>query len=243
MLKIEYFNTVESTNDSVRACQPGTLLWADCQTKGRGQRGNSWESAQGENLTFSILTVPEHIRLDKAFILSQVTSLAVVETLARYGITAEIKWPNDVYVGDFKICGMLIENDVRANGFLNASIIGVGVNVNQEKFVSDAPNPISMAGLTGEKYSRQEVLEAFCQCFESLYARTFDEEGCAYIDKKYMSHLYRRDGFYQYRDPDGVFMARIDRIAPDGMITLCRENGKRSEYYFKEVEFCVKPVK
>ncbi len=244
MFDIKFYDTVASTNDTVRSLPPGTLVWADNQTSGRGQRGNSWESEPGCNLTFSFTVAPSCLRMDRAFILSEAVSLAVVETLRDAGTEARIKWPNDIYVGERKICGILIENTVRASGYVSLSVVGVGINVNQCNFVSDAPNPVSMRQLTGTDYDRKAVLASFCRHFYRFYGMA-DGPSVDYdvIHDMYMGALYRSDGFYLFRRPGGtsgergIFSARIVSVAPDGAITLEDADGRRSGYYFKEVEF------
>lgn len=124
-----------------------TMVTAERQTAGRGQRGNSWESEPGANLTFSLLIRPEGVPARSQFSISEATALAVTDLLAIYGVKATVKWPNDIYVGDRKICGILIEHAVMGTSIMH-SIIGAGLNVNQTRFVSDAPNPVSLLQLT-----------------------------------------------------------------------------------------------
>ncbi|MDE7356048.1 MAG: biotin--[acetyl-CoA-carboxylase] ligase [Rikenellaceae bacterium] len=238
MFDVIYLNTVESTNDTVRQYPPFTLIWADNQTNGRGQRGNTWESEPGANLTFSFKVKPQSLRLDNAFALSEAVALAVVETLHDEGVTATVKWPNDIYVDRRKICGILIENSVGSSGAVNMSVTGVGLNVNQKTFSSNAPNPVSMFGLKGREFDREALLASFCRRFETLYglADGGDEEREA-LHVRYMAALYRKDGFHDFADSKGPFCAKIASIASDGMITLERRDGQRNGYYFKEVEF------
>lgn len=241
MFDTKFFDTVVSTNDTVRSYPAGTLVWADSQTSGRGQRGNSWESEPGANLTFSFTVAPTDLRMDRAFALSEAVSLAVVETLGETGVAARIKWPNDIYVGERKICGILIENTVRADGRVSLSVVGVGLNVNQRIFTGDAPNPVSLVQLTGSRHDREALLASFCRRFESIY-RMIDT---AYdtVHDMYMASLYRSGGLYPFRlpvashEPGRLFSARIVSVAPDGELTLEEQDGKRSSYYFKEVEF------
>lgn len=244
MFDIKFYDTVVSTNDTVRSLPACTLVWTDNQTAGRGQRGNSWESEPGANLTFSFTIAPSDLRMDRAFVISEAVSLAVSETLGEVGVEARIKWPNDIYVGDRKICGILIENSVRANGYVSLSVVGVGLNVNQRIFTGDAPNPVSLAQLTGADHDRRALLSSFCRRFESLYVMSEADSACYdAIHDRYMGALYRSDGLYPFREagtydkPGRLFYARIISVAPDGGITLEEAGGKRSGYYFKEVEF------
>ncbi len=145
---------------------------ADFQTAGRGQRGNSWESARGENLMFSLLCRPTFIAAREQFILSEAIALSVVETLDEYAEGFSIKWPNDIYWRDKKIAGILIENELGAAGETAQCVIGVGLNLNQTHFVSDAPNPISLLQVAGLRVRSRDVLykvvDRFCTHFQQL---------------------------------------------------------------------------
>lgn len=146
-VKVNWLKEIDSTNSEAHRrrheATDFTVWAAEFQTAGRGQRGNTWESAAGENLTFSILFKPSNFLSTRQFELSEVVALGVVNYLAEKGIEAKIKWPNDIYVGDKKICGILIEN-VLSGDTLSVCIAGIGINLNQKIFRSDAPNPTSV---------------------------------------------------------------------------------------------------
>ncbi len=146
-LDIKWYRSIDSTNlqahREIADAAEGCVWVADYQTAGRGQRGNSWESGAGENLLFTVLLRPDFLHVAKQFAISQITALAIVKWLETKGLSPKIKWPNDIYVGDKKICGILIEHAV-AGVNLSASILGIGININQTRFCSDAPNPISL---------------------------------------------------------------------------------------------------
>lgn len=227
----------ESNGGVVSACVlPGmTLVVADDQTRGRGQVGNSWETEKGKNVTFSLLCHPEFVRPSRQFLLSQCIALAIQDTLGKYVDGVKVKWPNDIYVGDKKISGTLIECDLMGKSIANC-IIGTGINVNQTTFVSDAPNPTSLALLTGREYDREEVLGSVVEKFQTLYEmlREGREEE---ISAMYMRCLYRREGMHRYSDVRGEFMAEIAGIEPTGHLNLRFENGNVVRYEFKEVKF------
>ncbi len=125
----------------------------DHQTSGRGQRGNTWEAEPGKNLTFSMLFKPEGVAPSGQFFISEAVCLGIVDTLRRYlphPETVKVKWPNDVYAGDRKICGILIEHSLESASAIRHTIAGIGLNVNQKEFHSSAPNPVSMFNLTGK---------------------------------------------------------------------------------------------
>ena len=205
---------------------------AEYQTAGRGCGTNSWESERGMNLTFSMLIHPENLPANRQFYITEVTSVALCETLEHYlGCAVEVKWPNDIYVGDQKICGMLIENTLQGSR-IKDSIIGIGLNVNQTVFESDAPNPVSMRQLAGRTFNREEVLHAFFAAFDTVLTRQ-----TASLD--YRDRLYRRVGAYLFKDERCTFRAEIASVLPDGHLRLLTEDGELRTYAFKEVQFII----
>lgn len=215
------------------------LTAARSQTAGRGQRGNSWEAEPGKNVTASMQFRPEGIAPALQFAVSEAVALAVTDTLASFGITAKIKWPNDIYVADSKICGILIENSLMGQEIVR-SIAGIGLNVNQTEFLSDAPNPVSMRKITGREYSIEEVAEKLA---EKLYARL---EGLSArreaVHEEFQKSLWRGDGKkYPYRDVESgeEFLASIEKIEPSGHLVLREPEGSLRRYSFKEVIFLI----
>lgn len=228
-----------STNTYLRGMTDAlhaTVIAARRQSAGRGQRGNTWESEPDANLTFSILVRPAGIPPVKQMAISRAVSLSIVRWLDRYlpdGMEASIKWPNDIYVGDRKICGILIEHVLTA-GRIERTIIGVGININQKAFYSDAPNPVSLTQLTGLTYPLDSMLREVTADIISLVEA--EDRACGDLTATdYMSRLWRRNGFHPYRDAAGDFTARIADVAPDGTLTLLRPDNTLSRYAFKEV--------
>ena len=215
----------------------GTIVVSDFQSGGRGQPGNSWESEAGQNLTFSLLYEPRAMPANRSFRISEIAALSVKHTLDRYTAGIAVKWPNDVYWHDRKICGMLIENLLEGSA-VGRSIIGIGLNLNQTVFRSDAPNPVSLTQITGQRYDPLEILGLwyghFCALRDRLEAGT---DGEADVHRAYVHALYRRDGFHPYADTDGTFEAAIEAIEPGGHLLLRRSDGRISRYAFKEVRF------
>jgi BirA family biotin operon repressor/biotin-[acetyl-CoA-carboxylase] ligase len=211
-----------------------SIVLADYQTSGRGQQGNSWVSEASLNLTFSVLLKPEHLPASKFFSISEMVSLSVKNTLAQYIDNVTVKWSNDIYYKDGKISGILIENTL-INGMVSKSIIGIGVNINQTDFGKDL-NAVSLAYIRDEMTDRMDVMERFCKEFslqcERLKNGLFDE-----IHNDYMSSIYRKTGYYKYKDANGIFEARIFDIEPCGTLVLERTDGTISKYAFKEVRF------
>ena len=213
-----------------------TLVDADFQTGGRGQQGNSWESEREKNLLFSLLCHPTFLPATNQFVLSQAIAVAVQRTLSEYTDGITIKWPNDIYWNDQKICGTLIECNLMGN-CIKDCIIGTGINVNQTEFKSDAPNPVSLAQITGLTFNRQTILDSVVQQFKELYEE-LKESGDEELKADYMQHLYRREGFYPFQEPNGeAFEAEIVDVEPMGHLVLRRRDGSLSKYEFKEIKY------
>lgn len=139
-----------------------------------------------------------------------------------------IKWPNDIYWRNAKIGGILIENRLMGQT-IKDSIIGVGINVNQRQFHSDAPNPISLWQIHGHETDRETLLRSILDRF-SLYINKD-------VKSRYVNMLYRRKGFHPYCDKDGTFMAEFKDVEDDGHLVLSKENGQQCRYAFKEIQF------
>ena len=239
--KIIHIDETDSTNRWLRDNSQGEtgvsspeVVVAEYQTAGKGCGTNSWESERGKNLTFSVLLHPEEIPASAQFRISEVVSVALCVTLESYIYNkVEIKWPNDIYVGDRKICGILIENHLQGST-IKDSIIGIGLNVNQQTFMSDAPNPVSMCQLVGHEIDRTVLLEAFLNALDE----TMGSDAVA-VASEYRSRLYRRDGFYGYRDARGEFQAKLLNVLDDGRLVLLDTEGRARMYAFKEVVFIV----
>lgn len=230
---------VDSTNNFLREHSSSlpcriTLATAEYQTAGRGATGG-WESEEGQNLVFSLLIHPVMVPAPAMFVLSEALALAISSVLEHYCAGIQIKWPNDIYCGDRKMVGMLIENDLLGKTVKN-SVMGVGVNVNQTLFTSDAPNPCSLAQVLGYSVNRTEVLKNIVEAFSAYYNKV--ERG-AYDDihQEYIGKLYRKGEWCAYSDDDGDFKAILRTVEPDGHLVLEDETGTKRRYAFKEVKF------
>lgn len=212
-----------------------TVVSAFFQTAGKGQRGNSWESEAGKNLMFSILVYPEFLDVRKQFLLSQVISLAVKEELDTFSEGFSIKWPNDIYWREKKICGMLIENDLMGSS-IKKSIAGIGVNINQERFHSPAPNPVSLWQITGKSRDIEPILENIIFRIKDNYT-SLKEGKTEVLTERYHNALFRKEGMHLYRDSSGEFMASIVCVKPEGTLILKNEKGEEKGYAFKEVQY------
>ena len=242
---ITHIDETDSTNRWLREhadTERDQLVWADYQLAGRGCGSNTWESERGKNLLFSFLLHPHELKANEQFRISMAISVAIVKALASHlspltshpskatgrrfsGNPLSIKWPNDIYWQDRKLGGILIENRL-AGAFVRDSIIGVGLNVNQAQFISDAPNPVSLRQITGHEYDREQLLLSMVEHF------SLDVDA-----EEYRSLLYRRQGFHAYRDSEGDFEAELVTVEDDGHLLLRDRNGQQRRYAFKEVQF------
>ena len=242
-MNILHLEEVDSTNAYIMrntdSLEAPVMVTAYRQTAGQGQRGNSWEAESGKNLTFSIFYRPEVLPPMAQFAMSEAVALAVVDFLACHGIKAKVKWPNDIYVGDHKICGILIRHSIMGS-FVDYSVIGVGVNVNQMEFLSDAPNPVSMGQITKLKYDVPTLYAEIAAIMESRLEHIGEEAWRKSIHEEFMKSLWRGDGklhpFTDTATGEG-FTASIEDIAFHGPISLRLEDGSRRTYAFKEVSF------
>lgn len=226
-MKVEIIEECESTNSAIsREAPHGYALMALRQTAGRGQRGNSWEAEPGRNITLSLMLRPEEIDVSRQFEISEAVALGIVDLLRSLGLEAvSVKWPNDIYVGNRKICGILIENALSGNRIAR-SIAGIGLNVNQTEFRSDAPNPVSISQLTGKEYDLRELAETMVSNILGRLARGDNHA-------EYLRNLWRRTGEHLWQLPDGTrFSASIITVAPDGHLHL---TNRTEPFAFKEV--------
>ena len=222
------------------------LVTTDYQTHGHGQVNTVWESARGENLLFSFLFRPQHITAGEQFFLSEIACLAVAHTLDAYTEGISVKWPNDVYHHDRKICGMLLRHTL-SGAQISATLVGIGLNLNQKQFVGDAPNPVSLRQIIGRPVDREEVLCRFAHHFDRLLRAVTPpdpDERLAQrqrLHHEYLRRLYHRDGAHDYVDAASgeTFSAHIVDIAPTGQLTLRTTDGRLRHYHFKEVRFVV----
>lgn len=241
---IYHIDETTSTNDEARRDNYDhfDIIWSEHQTAGRGQRGHAWHSVEGENVTFSVVLKPTFLPIVEQFLLSEIVALSLVETMARYGIECRIKWTNDLYAGDSKLAGVLIEHSLNLDGIAR-TIVGIGLNINQREFPEDLPNPTSMSLLTLEKYDRREVLENFVQSLAVWY----DKLACGHkseIESSYREKMYHLDEPHTYALPSGEeFAATIRGVRPSGELRLEHTDGTIREYAFKEVEFVLKAKK
>ena len=218
----------------------GTVIIAYKQTKGKGQDQNKWESEANKNLTFSIILYPEFLNPSAQFRLIEVASLGItdyIQTLIPTDQEIKIKWPNDIYIGDRKLCGTLVQNSI-VGSELTECIVGIGLNVNQEKFLSDAPNPVSLKQITGVSYNLNQCLKDLCSSIDNRYYQLKNKQ-FSQLETDYLSLLYRFNEMHDFIIHEDKVRARIIGITNFGQLKLESIDQKIYECGMKEVVYCL----
>jgi len=240
---IEKLEVVDSTNNYFskvlkKSKYPeGSITTSSYQSSGKGQGSNFWESEKGKNLLFSLVLYPDFLPIDKNFLLSKVVSLGIVDYLRSKSTEIKIKWPNDIYYGDKKIAGILIENTIKVST-INQCIVGVGLNLNQSKFISDAPNPISVKQITGDTYSTFNELISLRRYIHNFY-EMLQEGRYKEINEKYIKYLYRFNEFFTFKSLNKFFKAKITGVNENGHLQVHTTKNEKFEFAFKEIEFVI----
>lgn len=248
-IPITWFDSIDSTNSEARRRLPVnakmSVYAAKFQTAGRGQRGNKWSSAAGQNLTFSVLLNFTHpqmpdLAVRNQFLLSIVAALSVSDLLRKLNIRNTIKWPNDIYIGRRKVCGMLIENIVGNTG-LEHSIIGIGLNLNQTEFPPELVNPTSFLVSSGLRTVPEHVLDDFLGIFSEYIPYLSDIEGINEIRNKYVSRLFGLGVSREYHDclRNFDFTGTIKGISEEGLLLMEMPDKTVTNYSFKEVSYII----
>ncbi len=225
------------------------------QTAGRGQQGNSWESEPDKNVSFTTLLDTSALCVSELWRVTECCALAVQQALCSFNMPAVIKWPNDIYVGDEKICGILIESVLQGCN-VPCCLAGIGINVNQITFVSGAPNPTSMRLIAGHDFNKEEVLRRVLAELSQLWKLVIAQPDM--LKRMYMQHLYRREGEYLWRRKEvstapmridwetdntefdkAIFRAAIDDITEEGCLVLRKRDGTTETFHFKQVQYII----
>ncbi len=233
-----FFDEIPSTIDEARNEKylHGDVVLTENQTAGRGQRGKKWDSERGKNLMFSVVLDTSFLRTDEQFLLLQTVALALVDTFKTYGLDARVKWTNDIYIGDRKIVGVLIDHSASGPN-LSRSGVGIGINVNQIKFVG-LPNATSMTLETGCEYDRGDILQNF---YNNLMARFEDLKGGERekLQREYHTKIYRLDTPALFVLPDGTeITGTIRGVKPTGEL-LVESGSEIKSYLYREIGFVI----
>lgn len=194
MSGIKWFAELDSTNNEARRTLDGldnfSVLATESQTAGRGQGLHTWYATPGRNLTFTVVLKPRQLDARDGILITYITTVSLVRFLAEHGVEARIKWPNDIWVGDKKICGILIENVLNGQ-YVGASIIGIGLNINETGWPEELPNPVSLSELTGRQYDIHEELERFYKIFCRHAEMIYGEDGRKLLQEEFGKRVFR----------------------------------------------------
>ncbi|MEO6166317.1 MAG: biotin--[acetyl-CoA-carboxylase] ligase [Chitinophagales bacterium] len=239
------FNSLSSTNEyaaqllqAKETVFEGTLIRADFQTGGKGYSGNGWESEAGQNLMASIILKPVFLLPRRQFFLNQAISLAVAETVSEITYTEgiKIKWPNDIFFTNKKVAGILIENAVQGNQLLH-SVIGIGLNINQQKFSPELKHATSLSMLAGKPLDIGKVQDLLCEKIEYRYLQ-LKSNHIEQLQKDYMKQLYRAGEESVFRANGNRFNAKIAGLTAEGKLIL-QLHDHHEVFGFKEVEMVI----
>lgn len=241
--KLIFYRNIESTNNLAyglvksESVPEGTIIYTNCQSAGRGQNGNRWESEDDRNLLFSIVLFPVMVKPEDQFIISMFISLGICDFLKTLIPACKIKWPNDIYAGDDKIAGILIESSITGDS-INSSIAGIGLNINQDHFPGNIPNPVSLKMLTGKEYDTDLCLNNLAGFLDKRYKQLISDEFTG-IRNEYISSLYRLNEWHNYNTRNGIFSGRIISVTDTGCLKIERRNKEINEFSFKEIDFII----
>jgi len=236
-----FFENLPSTNTHTayllkkKNLPEGTIVYTNYQSAGRGQTGNSWDSEDSKNLLISIILFPSFVNPADQFYISMTISLGICDFLRRYIPVCSIKWPNDIYVNNDKIAGILLESSI-IDDQIEYTIAGIGLNINQERFLSTVPNPVSLRLLSGLNYDLPTCLNQLGIDLDKRY-KLLIAGNSGQIKDEYVSKLYRLNKWFKFKDFNGIYTGRILTVTDYGRMQIERQNGKLSEYSLKEVEF------
>lgn len=236
--KIIRLESVDSTNNYIAnllkegILEDGTVILADEQFAGRGQRNAEWLTKPGENLTFSFFLGSVNLSVQNQFYLTCIVSISLIQLLDKFGLKAKIKWPNDIYIDQKKIAGVLIENQLSSSS-IKSSIVGIGLNVNQIEF--DGLNATSIKSETDSRKLPMDVLYSFVELFNSNWS-SFSERMLPEIKSTYLLHLFQLNELKKYEDESGIFEGTITNVLDSGHLIVNRA-GIQRQYELKEISF------
>ncbi len=242
-MNIIKLNAIDSTNSYLKKCivekdlESYTVVLAEHQTKGRGQMGAVWESERGKNLTFSILVKFLNFEVHQQFYLSMAVALAVLRTVNTYLNTSIfVKWPNDILADKDKLAGILIENMLTGNQIKQA-VIGIGLNVNQEKFSENVKNVTSLKKLTNLNFDKDKLLGEIVESLK-YYINYIECKDFMRLKKLYLKKLYRFEIPTMFEDKSGyIFLGKIITVSEDGHLVIELENETTRKFNLKEIKF------
>ena len=239
--KITFIKNLPSTNDHLsemlKSEKPpeGLIVITNFQSAGKGQKGNRWMSQDGKNLLFSIILYPDTIQPMNQFLISMTVSLGIRDFLTEIIPDCSIKWPNDIYAGDRKIAGILIENTIKES-LVESTVAGIGLNVNQTDFPPDIPNPVSIKDITGKDHDLNFSLEKLARKLDKRYKELLSGAS-GKIRTDYISSLYRLYEKCNFQTVGGYLTGQIVSVTKNGYLQVEDQDNRIHEFSFKEIDF------
>jgi BirA family biotin operon repressor/biotin-[acetyl-CoA-carboxylase] ligase len=229
-------NFLKNTLSNSKPLPEGTVIMAESQYAGRGQQQNGWHSENGKNLTFSLLLTPSFLAIANQFDLTRAVSLGVYDALnPLLGNNLKIKWPNDIYYGDKKLGGMLIENLLQGTQ-IKQSVIGIGLNINQVDFPPNIPNPTSVKQILHRDYDILAILSEICNNIEGWYLKLKAGQTLA-VREAYLNRLYWLNEEHAFKSDGRVFNGKVKNVKNNGLLVVQHNVDTELAYNFKEIEF------
>ncbi|MEM6769517.1 MAG: biotin--[acetyl-CoA-carboxylase] ligase [Bacteroidota bacterium] len=248
--KVAYWHdTLPSTNTAAVAAiqgshppEHGAVFWAHAQSAGRGQGNNQWHTTPGENLTLSVVAYPQVLLAKRLFQLTQLTGLAVRATVSHFQNTdtdeaVSVKWPNDVYIGEHKVAGILVQNGLRGDK-VSWSVMGIGLNVNEKDFPeSIAHRATSIRLSSGKSHSLKTVADYLFQQLTFHY-ELLQPDGVNALNEAYHDHLYRKDisSNFQLTANGALFKGVIRGVNQHGQLRVEQPVGRESAFSVGEIK-------
>lgn len=239
--EIKFFECLTSTNKLAQdmmaegRVKEGLVIYAGFQSAGKGQAGNMWESESGKNLLISIIMYPQDVLAEEQFVLNETISMGICDFLSQHTGNVSVKWPNDIYVNNDKIAGILIENSI-IDSSIESAEAGIGLNLNQENFSSSLTNPVSLKLLTGVNYditaSLNDLLEKIDIRYKQLLFGDRDQ-----LKNDYEKLLFRKGEWHPYSIDGKISEGFITGVTSEGMLKLKERTGIERKFLFKEIEY------
>ncbi len=239
---IIHIQEVNSTNTYLKnlaaetQLEEGTVILADNQTEGKGRGDHKWVSPAGEGLTFSIYLRPA-LEASHHFCLNEFVSLSIIYMLKEYSIMAKIKWPNDIYVHNKKIAGILIENSLQGPTIVS-SIIGIGMNINQIEFPDELPDAISLRQAMGKSFDLKALLDALLRDL-GVYYSSLKNKDFESIHQEYNNHLFRKNEIITYSTKGKINRGRLHEVSAGGELVIQKESGEYNSFLFDELQMII----
>ena len=239
-------DSVNSTNDyalelfkNKGILTDGSVVVTDNQIAGKGLDRNRWESEPGKNLTFSVCLLPHFLPVEKQFELNKALSLGICDFVREVvpNEKVSIKWPNDIYINNEKVAGILISSTIRGD-LLDFTVAGFGININQTIFLSDAPNPVSLIKYTDKELNLDECLELVCKKLDTRYGQLKANQ-FTLLDFNYLESLFRFNETHRFKFRGKMIKAKITGVSNFGHLQLVSSNGEKQECDMKEISFII----